>query len=290
MAALDGQAAPPNSLEAVQACLEAGAAIVEVDVTALAEGDYLLVHDPQLESETSGEGAVAACSPAQARELYIKRRGEVTEFRVPLLSDVVQRVAGSPGRTQLQLDFKDIFPFSSDEPMHRLLRLIEPLADRVMVSSGADWHLRRLRHLAPGLKLGFDIMYYIDWQPEGAPRDPRAFPRQRGAYGYYDDHMLATERVWSNSEYLRDRCETLMGAVPGVSVFYVDHMLLAQSLRDGFNWAETLHTGGIQLDAWTLDVTNPVAVENAHRLLETGVDLFTTNTPLALARDLGIAE
>ncbi len=49
MGALDGQPAPPNSLEAVAASLAAGAAVIEVDINALAGGDYLLVHDLDLD-------------------------------------------------------------------------------------------------------------------------------------------------------------------------------------------------------------------------------------------------
>src|SRR5258707_14180987 len=58
MAALDGQPFPPNSLEAIKACLDAKASFIEIDVTALADEDYLLVHDPILESETTGNGPV----------------------------------------------------------------------------------------------------------------------------------------------------------------------------------------------------------------------------------------
>ncbi len=284
MAALDGQTAPPNSLEAIEACLKAGAVFVEVDVTALADSDYLLVHDQELESETNGHGAVATCTPSQARELFSKLDGQVTTFRVPLLSQVVElfQRAGTP--TRLQLDFKNVYPMPSDEPLQRLVKLIEPLGDRVLVSTGADWQLRKLRRIAAQLLLGFDIMYYLDWEPMSKVRDPRAFPKRRGAYGYYDDHMLATEKLWTAAEYLRDRCESLVGLVPDVSVFYLEHNLLAQSLRDGFNWASTLHEHGILLDAWTMDTTNPVAVENARTLYAAGLDLFTTNTPLALAQ------
>jgi len=64
MAALDDMAVPQNSLEAIAACLAAGAAVVELDVTALAADDYLLVHDADLESETSGHGPVAGCTVA----------------------------------------------------------------------------------------------------------------------------------------------------------------------------------------------------------------------------------
>ncbi len=286
MAALDNQAAPPNSLQAIQACLDAGAAFIEIDVTALAHSDYLLVHDDLLEAETNGHGAVAACAPDNARALFIKQKNVVTNYPVALLSDVVALFQARGGASRLQLDFKNVIPLPGDEPLYRLVELIQPLGERVLVSSGADWQLRKIRRLAPWLRLGFDAMYYIDWEPADKVRDPRAFPKQRGAYGYYDDHMLATRRLWKTADYLRDRCESLIGLVPDVSVFYIEHTLLAQSLRDGFNWANTLHAQNIKLDAWTMDVTNATAVENAVLLRDAGCDLFTTNTPRALGQIL----
>src|SRR5882724_7800534 len=87
MAALDGEPFPPNSLEAINACLDAKAAFIEIDATALADEDYLLVHDPVLESETTGSGPIGSCSSAQARTLCYKW-GE-RQYSVPLLSDVV---------------------------------------------------------------------------------------------------------------------------------------------------------------------------------------------------------
>lgn len=290
MAALDGQAAPPNSLEAVQASLRAGARFIEVDVTALAEADYLLVHDAELQAETSGQGLVAECSVEQARGLKIVHKGIRTEYPAALLSDVVRLFQQAGGSARLQLDYKNVIPFQDEEALTRLLRLIEPLGERVIVSSGADWQLRRLRKMAPWLMLGFDAMWHIAWAPPGEQRDPRDYPKNLGAYGYYDDHMLASGRHTSTAAYLRDRCEMLALLVPDTSAFYLEHYLIAQSLEDGFNWADELHEYGILLDAWTMDVTNPRAASNAPRLLEAGVDLFTTNTPVALARLLGLAE
>lgn len=236
MAALDDQAAPPNSLQAIKACLDAGAVTIEIDALALAEADYLLVHDDVLESETNGQGPVGESTPVQVRDLKIKHGNQVTGYPVALLSDVVGLFQEHEGRSGLQIDFKNVVPFADEEPLTRLIELVRPLGERVIVSSGADWQLRQLRKLAPWLMLGFDVMYYIDRQPEGTLRDPRALPKRMGAYGYYDDHPLALERHWSTGEYLQDRCESLIGLVPDVSVFYIEHILLAQSLRDGFNW------------------------------------------------------
>lgn len=272
----------PNSLEAVQACLEGGAQFVEVDVTALADHDYLLVHDQTLDSETSGHGEVGQCAAASARLLQIVHRGRPTDAAVPLLSDVVAAFLAHPGPTRLQLDFKNMTPFPNDEPLERLARIIEPLGDRVIVSSGADWQLRRLRRFAPRLELGLDVHFYLDWHPPGSRVQAGVIPGQVGAYGYWDDHPLARRRHGSTERYLADRCGALVGLVPDARVFYINHRFLVQSLDDGFNWAEAVHREGIRLDAWTLDADRPVAAANARRLLEAGVDQFTTNTPAAL--------
>jgi glycerophosphoryl diester phosphodiesterase len=282
MAALDGKH-PPNSLEAIRACLERGAVLIEIDITALANDDYLLVHDPVLESETTGVGAVGKVTVEQVRSLFIKSNNAPTLSRVTLLSEVVSLFMEYKTPTRLQLDYKDVLPFADDEPLRRLLKLIEPLGERVIVTSNADWQLRRLRKLAPWLDLGFEIQLYL--KPDDTV-DPRVPPFRLGAYGYWDDHILATQRIWSTADYLAERCEILTTLVEPISTFYIDHKLLAQSLDDGFNWAEALHSYGIKLDAWTLDADNALAVRHASRLLDAGVDQFTTNTPEELRQML----
>jgi glycerophosphoryl diester phosphodiesterase len=290
MAALDGTLVP-NSLEAIRACLAAGAAIVEIDVMALAEGDYLLVHDPRLESETTGTGLVSGCPVATVTGLRFVRGGRATDVRVPLLSEVVRLFGDTPGQTRLHVDYKNTRPFAEYEPLGRLVALLAPLGPRVIVSSKADWQLRHLRDLAPWLDLGLDVHFHLDHRSPSRPETERRYPPYRlGAYGYWDDHPLAAERVWPAAEYLADRCATIAGLVPGISTVYISHRLLVQSLDDGFNWAEALHRRGIRLDAWTLDVGDPVAEANARRLLAAGVDLFTTNTPAALAALLAQAN
>jgi glycerophosphoryl diester phosphodiesterase len=282
-ATLDGRW-PPNSLEAIRACLEAKAAFIEIDISALADSDYLLVHDDMLESETSGMGLVARCSAQRARELCIRLKdGTPTALHVPLLSEVVALFQQYPGAMRLQLDFKNLYPFPKDEPLRRLVDLIRPLGDRVMVSTGADWQLRAIRRLADWLDLGLDIGNNLDWREPTAQFDSRYPPWKVGAYGYWDDHPIASYRFWTTAEYLAERCEMLVLSVPRLSTFYIDHHFLVRSLDDGFNWADGLHSFGIKLDTWTLDADNPLAVANAKRLLEAGVDMFSTNTPAALA-------
>jgi glycerophosphoryl diester phosphodiesterase len=280
MAALDDSPFPPNSLEAIRASLDAGAEWIEIDVTPLAADDYLLVHDPVLESETSGAGEVIATHPGAVGSLKIKHRGEITDYRPPLLSEVVALFASHSGRARLQIDYKHVYPMRDDEPLRRLIGLIEPLGERVLVSTGADWHLRRLHKLADWLDLGFDIGFYLDYRPQ--PVDPRLPPHRLGDYGYHDDHPLASRRALPTGDYLSLRCDAMLASAPFVSVWYVHYLLLARCLDDGFNMAEWLHRAGIHLDAWTLDVGKPAA-DHVVRLRDSGVDQFTTNTPRALA-------
>ncbi|HEY3341600.1 MAG TPA: glycerophosphodiester phosphodiesterase family protein [Anaerolineae bacterium] len=286
MAALNGHGFWPNTLEAIEACLSARAQIIEIDAKALQADDYLLVHDEVLETETTGSGPVEECSVLHARDLYARSQTGRSGYHVALLSDVVRLFLSDGGTSRLQIDYKNLFPFPDEEPLRRLIKIIEPLGKRVIVSSIADWQLRKLRALAPHLPLGLDVQFYLDWRLPDEAVDPRAFPRHPGAYGYWDDHPLALGRFWSTEEYLRDRCGMLLGLVPEVSVLYVRHQLLAQSLVDGFNWAAMLHRSNVQLDAWTLDLGDPIAEANLPPLLAAGVDMITTNTPMAMAARL----
>lgn len=287
MGAIEGQPYPPNSLERIKASLQANADVIEIDVVALADGDYLLVHDPVLESETDGEGAVSACSAADARTLHYPATETTQQVPVALLSDVVKAFVEHGGSTGLQIDFKNEIPFHSGEPLERFVRLIEPLEQRVIVSTGADWQLRLMRKLAPSLRLGFDVHHYIDSHGSNSEVGAVAYPRTRGAYGYWDDHPLAGERFTSTVDYLRARCENLVALVPGVEVFYLHYGLILTAYRDGFSWADELAEYGVQLDAWTVDLKGPESEEWPRRLADAHAGLITTNTPLAMRQFFG---
>jgi glycerophosphoryl diester phosphodiesterase len=278
---LDDAPFPPNSLEAIRACLDFGAAWIEIDVMPLADGDYLVIHDARLDHETSGVGLVGEMSAAAARSLLIRD----SDCRVPLLSEVVALMLDHAGSARLQIDYKNLDAYPDDEPLSRFVNLIEPIGERLQVSSLADWHLRRLKMLAPWLDTGFDpMLYFAALRPEADKHADRQHV-QTSAHRYRDDSPAAPgdQRI---TDYLADRCAALIERVPEASTFYVDYFTLAASLGDGFNWAEALHARNIQLAAWTIDVGNPDAVEKAKRLHAAGVDRFTSNTPVVLAASL----
>lgn len=249
-ALMDDNPAPPNSVEAVQNSLKAHADWIEIDIHALAADDYVINHDDTWEAGT-----------------------------VPLLSEIISIAANYPN-TQLQLDLKNYYPFPDDEPLERLLKLITPIQERVVITSPADWQLRRLRYLDSSVRVGFDPLLYFDWHAPGWKHDPSRPPYTQGAYGFYDDHLLAKASIFPPLAYVRDRCETLTHQVPGVDGLYVNFHTLIHTLQIGFDWAEMLHATGIKLTAWTVDVGNADA-ESAVKQL-THIDNIITNTPKAL--------
>ncbi len=293
MGALDGSGAPPNSLEAMRASLDANADYVEIDVNALAADDFLTMHGPDMTDETISTGVPSDYTVAQAQNVVFKPHNGASNVRVPLLSEVVQLFSEHPARSQLQIDFKNVMPMRDDEILRRLIRLIEPLGSRVIVSTGSDWHLRSLRKLAPNLRLGFDIHFYIDWRKDDYVPDPDPMqnppPYRKGAYGYWDDHMLAQAPLVTTKAYLDDRMEALAVMVPGIEVAYLDYHFILQALADGSNVVEILHQANVRCDAWTLDIRSDAQKEAAHQLKHIGVDQFTSNTPLALRETLGLS-
>lgn len=278
---------PPSSLSGLAACLADSAAIVEVDIVPLADGDFALLHDGRLETSTEGNGPVAAATAEQVRGLRLHWGGALTTERVGTLSEVVSLVAGHPGLAELQLDLKPYAPLS--EPvLSALLQLIRPILPRVRVTSVADWALRRLQALEPALALGFDPLLYLDvWRgPEETDNGVRIPPYHAGAYGYLDDHPLAADRWSTPQEYLAARLEGLT-AQASAPVWYVRATLLAHMLADGFDPVAWLHGHGIQVAAWTLNPGQPHHLALAYRLAELGVDRITTDDPRGLAAALG---
>lgn len=267
-ALMDGNAAPPNSLDAVVNSLNAGADWIEINIHALKAGDYAMFHDEAWQGQALG--AYSA--------------DEMRRADIPLLSAVVAAFESQPGRTQLQLDLKSYLPFPTDEPLERLLRLIAPIRGRVVISSPADWQLRRLKYLDPSVRVGFDPLLYLDSRAPNWQADPRKPPSFQGVYGFYDDHPLAKLGILPPLAYAWDRCEVLTHQVPGAYGLYVSFRTLSHLLGQGFDWAQMLHAAGMQLITWTVDIGNAEA-ESIVKQLQ-GVDNIITNTPQALRQFL----
>jgi glycerophosphoryl diester phosphodiesterase len=240
---------------------------VEIDIHSMADAEYLVCHANRLEEATTSSGPVGLLTRAAAQELRDKRD---VERRLPLLSEVV--ALAQDFAPELQLDLKDWRPLSP-ERVETLARLVEPLADRVMVSSGRDWNLRAIASRVPGLRLGFDPNHYLDAGTSDAP-----LPARLGAYGYRDDHPLAAGRTQPVEEYLRDRIEILLAQCPSAIELFIDYRLVLQAAADGVSLPELVHARGVAVTAWTLDYDGEASLATLAGLATAGVDRVTTNT------------
>ena len=280
-AANRGHRFPPSSLSALRVCLEAGAQAIEVDVTPLLD-DYALFHDERWEDATDGHGLVSGSDAKAAQSLHFVGQYAGSQETVGLLSQAVEMLQSYPHVCELQLDLKS-YARLDEVALGRLLAIISPVKNSVVVSSGTDWALRTLRRLDGSLRLGFDPLLYLDMagdQDRGAP------PFQRGAYGYLDDHPLAVRRWGTSAEYLAARAEALVAQAPQASVWYIRGELLKRGLVEGYDWPGYVHSLGAEVDAWTLDPDNKAALSLARQLLPR-VDRITTNNAPRLARELG---
>jgi glycerophosphoryl diester phosphodiesterase len=257
-----------------------------VDISLLADGRFALLHGPLLESETTGSGPVGSYTAELVRTQRYTWQGEATDVPVGLLSEAIDLLRQYAYPVELQLDLKpDVF--HSNAVLSRLAADLEPVKDRVRVTSPADWALRRLRALDPNLSLGFDPLLYLDvtWEGEGERGAP---PYREGAYGYLDEHPLASQRWGSTADYLAARAEALWIQAPPDAIWYINARLLARVLDEGFDWIADLNRRGAQVDAWTLDPDQPEEVALAQRLTGQGVDRITTNDAPNLAQALDI--
>jgi glycerophosphoryl diester phosphodiesterase len=277
---------PENSIPALTACLDARVARAEIDIAMLADRDFLVLHDDVLDEATTGSGPVGVLTVDDARRLRLRqhageRRGQPTEYAPPLLSDIVALLRATPAPTRLELDAKDAEPWPWPR-VEELARLIEPVKDRVVVGSAADWNLRRLLAIDPTAPVGFDPMFYLDWVPEGARLD--AMPGLRGAYGYLDAHPLARQRRGPPADYLRDRLGAILRLVPGAQDLHLRLRTAEHMLDDGLDDLPAIvHSHGMRLDYWTLDAGTLNWEARFRRAVEAGADIVTTNTPQALA-------
>lgn len=279
-----GHDAPPGSLSALEKCLEAGAAFIEIDVIPLADGSFAMLHDQYLEKETSGEGQAPAMKRGQIESLYYKVGDKISDEKVGFLEDAIDLLKAHPDTQCLQLDLKPFTPLTRGV-LRGFLELLDPVEDRIQVTSVADWAVRSLARFAPELPLGFDPLLYLDFEDE-EPRPPEVSPFRIGAYGLRDDHPLSAYQWGPLGDYFAARAGALLVQAPKGCEWFIRAELLKMSHDAGFDWIDFLHQNGSTVDGWTIDAAQPEQVVLARFLVEHGVDKLTTDTPSRLAVQL----
>jgi glycerophosphoryl diester phosphodiesterase len=281
-AANGGHHEPASSLAALEYCLATGASKIEIDVIPLADGSFALLHDPNLETATNGRGNVVQMGREAVENLFYLHNGNVTSEKVGFLDDAIDMLIDFTATHVLQLDFKPYTPVTPSV-VKDLLHLVNPVINRVQVSSVADWAVRALKEAEPNLALGFDPLLYLDMVDE-APRPEAVPPFRVGAYGLLDDHPLSAFQWGGFGDYFAVRADALLSQVPAGCEWYIRADLIEMALDAGFDWFDFLHQKGATVAAWTIDIAKPDQVQSARHLCDFGVDELTTNSPSELAK------
>jgi glycerophosphoryl diester phosphodiesterase len=273
---------PANSLPAIRECFQVHVARAEIDLAMLRDEDFLIAHDLNLARATDGQGRVDETPRSAVERLHLAHGGVPTSERPVVLSEVAAAIAGEPYPTLLELDLKDWKPWPWAR-VEELVRLLQPIKERITFGGVADWNLRRLRQVDSSLSMGFTISENLDWVPPD--RAPDALPGVWGAYGYLDAHPLARERLGATPDYLRDRLGGIVRLVPGAREMHIRLLAVEQMMADGLtDLADMLHAQGLLLDVWTLNANTPRWRERLGGALAAGADVITSETPRELAR------
>ncbi|MEO0697813.1 MAG: glycerophosphodiester phosphodiesterase family protein [Pseudomonadota bacterium] len=136
-----------NSVLALEQAATHGADACEVDLRILADGVFVVLHDPLLSRTTSGRGAVSATAWPAVSKLQLRHAsGNLLDETVPSLSMILE--AASSLNMNLVLEIKDDLDTPS---LKALLRIVRDKYDlsKVIFSSFNHFVLRRLSEIEP---------------------------------------------------------------------------------------------------------------------------------------------
>ncbi len=150
---------PENTLDSFEAALSLGARLVETDVRLTADGEPVLLHDPDVARTTEGRGPVHELTLAQVRALNAGTRERPA--RIPTLREALELLAGRGG---IALEIKNIPGEPAFDPD---LETIVEAAAATLRTTGFDGPVLFLsfnprsigeaRRLVPGAATGFLI-------------------------------------------------------------------------------------------------------------------------------------
>ena len=219
-----------NSLTSFMLALDMGADVLECDVRMTRDGALVLAHDGIV-----GRGRNVARIAWETAAFL--------QARVPdlLALDALLDLVAARGAL-LNVDLKAP---GAETPLVAALAARDMLA-RTVVTSRAPYQLRRLRALAPGLRLGLSKGSSPPAGPHGGP-EWAALLGERAIFPYTLPGIL--RRAHADAAYLQWRLvtPTLVAA---------------------------LHAAGLGIYAWTVD-----SAADARRLIAWGIDGITTNCP-----------
>jgi glycerophosphoryl diester phosphodiesterase len=224
-----------------------------------ADDGFAVLHDLDLEQETTGTGRVRATPAATLRTLHLRdNAGDPTADRVMLLEDLAAIIArdGAHPEGLLQLDYKEDAAALNGRAVAAFGKALGAVARHFILSSGDAESVRLLAAGVPGLRIGHDPC-----------------------------HMGAIDRLKASRDYAGFVAAAL-AASPAAELVYLDHELVLFAHDDGFDLVAAFHAAGRRIDAYTIPRADAAGLVAARRLLGLRVDQITTDDPEGLGARL----
>ena len=131
---------PENSLEGIEAALQAGARLIEFDTHMSADEVPVLFHDAELSRTTGAEGRVFETPLAELQQLEANESSRLGEafsgVRIPTLQAFVRLMADWPDATAfVELKRTSLQHFGTDRFVRRTLEVLRPIQQRSVIIS-----------------------------------------------------------------------------------------------------------------------------------------------------------
>ena len=230
-------------------------ASVEVDLVVHGDHGCAVLHNFELDEETTGTGLVREASAETIRTLNLRdNRGAVLPDKVMLLEDLCALLvqdAPAPGAL-LQLDFKEELAALDDKTMASFAASVTPIANALILSGGDLGAINALAEAAPAIRTGYDPCY----------GDSLARLKASGDFRTFINEALA--------------------AAPNAAMIYLSHEIVLAAQDDGLDIVAPVQAAGKRVDAWTIREVTPATLGQVERLLDLKVDQITTDDPEGL--------
>lgn len=170
---------PENTMVAFEAAADAGAQMIELDVTLTTDGKLVCIHDDTLTRTTDGEGFVCHHSMEELRKLDAGQWFGGEPQPVPMLDEVLDAFVG---RVDLNIEIKPFFPLSRSAEMQAALKaLVAEITERqaeaqILLSSSNFFMLEFIRDIGPEIRIA--LIYrrpLTDYDPRYVCRKLRAW-------------------------------------------------------------------------------------------------------------------
>jgi len=132
-----------NSIGGLQALIDHGILMAEIDVAGLKDGTLITFHDGVWDEISTGKGPIASSRKSDLENILLKTRsGKLTADRPPLFSDMLKL---AKGKTYVEVDFKSSADYRS------VIKAIHDadMADQVLLISYSPRQTAQLKRLAP---------------------------------------------------------------------------------------------------------------------------------------------